>query len=94
MDLIIVESPTKAKTITKFLDKNFVVESSFGHVRDLPKSKIGIDIENNFAPVYEITATAQKNVTKLKKLAARADKIGQLNISPELLRELMEKREA
>jgi DNA topoisomerase-1 len=75
MDLIIVESPTKAKTITKFLDKNFVVESSFGHVRDLPKSKIGIDIENNFEPVYEITATAQKNVTKLKKLAAKADKV-------------------
>jgi DNA topoisomerase-1 len=75
MDLIIVESPTKAKTITKFLDKNFVVESSYGHVRDLPKSKIGIDIENNFTPVYEITATAQKNVTKLKKLAAKADKI-------------------
>jgi DNA topoisomerase I len=75
MDLIIVESPTKAKTITKFLDKNFTVESSYGHVRDLPKSKIGIDIENNFEPVYEITATAQKNVTKLKKLAAKADKI-------------------
>ncbi|MFA5248506.1 MAG: type I DNA topoisomerase [Patescibacteria group bacterium] len=75
MNLIIVESPTKAKTITKFLDKNFVVESSYGHVRDLPKSKIGIDVENNFKPVYEITATAQKNVTKLKKLATKADKI-------------------
>jgi DNA topoisomerase I len=75
MDLIIVESPTKAKTITKFLGKGFEVESSYGHVRDLPKSKIGIDIANNFKPVYEITATAQKNVTKLKKLAAKADKV-------------------
>jgi DNA topoisomerase I len=75
MDLIIVESPTKAKTITKFLGKGYEVESSYGHVRDLPKSKIGIDIANNFEPVYEVTATAQKNVTKLKKLAAKADKV-------------------
>jgi DNA topoisomerase-1 len=75
MDLIIVESPTKAKTITKFLDKNFVVESSYGHVRDLPKSEMGIDIEKNFAPSYIIPTAAKKKVTKLKKLAAKADKI-------------------
>jgi DNA topoisomerase-1 len=75
MDLIIVESPTKAKTITKFLDKNYTVESSYGHVRDLPKSEMGIDIEKNFAPSYIIPATAKKNVTKLKKLAAKAEKI-------------------
>ncbi|MDD5528049.1 MAG: type I DNA topoisomerase [Patescibacteria group bacterium] len=75
MDLIIVESPTKAKTITKFLDKNFVVESSYGHVRDLPKSEMGIDITKNFSPTYIIPTAAKKNVTKLKKLAAKAEKI-------------------
>jgi DNA topoisomerase I, bacterial len=75
MELIIVESPTKAKTITKFLDKNFVVESSYGHVRDLPKSEMGIDIENNFTPSYIIPTAAKKKVTNLKKLAAKADKV-------------------
>jgi DNA topoisomerase I len=75
MDLIIVESPTKAKTITKFLGKGYEVESSFGHVRDLPKSEMGIDIEHNFAPSYIIPTAAKKNVTKLKKLAAKADKV-------------------
>jgi DNA topoisomerase I len=75
MDLIIVESPTKAKTITKFLGKGFTVESSYGHVRDLPKSEMGIDIEHDFAPSYIIPTAARKNVTKLKKLAAKADKI-------------------
>ncbi len=75
MDLIIVESPTKAKTITKFLDSSYKVESSFGHIRDLPKSKMGIDIENNFEPTYEIPEKAEKNVTKLKALAKKANKI-------------------
>ncbi|MCG2695696.1 toprim domain-containing protein, partial [Candidatus Parcubacteria bacterium] len=54
MNLVIVESPTKAKTITKFLGKGYKVESSFGHIRDLPKSKMGIDIQNNFEPEYII----------------------------------------
>ena len=75
MDLIIVESPTKAKTITKFLGKGFEVESSYGHVRDLPKSEMGIDIEHDFEPSYIIPTAAKKNVTKLKKLAAKADKV-------------------
>jgi DNA topoisomerase I len=75
MDLIIVESPTKAKTITKFLGKGYEVESSFGHVRDLPKSEMGIDIEHDFTPTYIIPTKAKKNVTKLKKLAAKAYKI-------------------
>ena len=54
MKLVIVESPTKAKTIEKFLTKTYKVISSYGHIRDLPKSKLGIDTENNFQPQYII----------------------------------------
>jgi len=75
MNLVIVESPTKAKTIGKFLGSKYKVESSFGHIRDLPKSKLGVDLENNFEPQYIIPKKAQKNVTALKKLAAKADEI-------------------
>ncbi len=75
MNLVIVESPTKAKTITKFLGKEYKIESSFGHIRDLPKSKMGIDIENNFEPEYTIPDRCKKTVAKLKKDAAKADKI-------------------
>jgi len=75
MKLVIVESPTKAKTITKFLGKDYTIESSFGHVRDLPKSKLGIDIEKNFEPQYVIPTKARKNVTALKKIAAKSDEI-------------------
>ena len=73
--LVIVESPTKAKTIAKFLDKNFTIKSSFGHVRDLPKSEMGVDIENNFHPRYVIPTDKRKKVTELKKAAAKADVI-------------------
>jgi DNA topoisomerase-1 len=75
MKLIIVESPTKAKTIAKFISSNYKLESSFGHIRDLPKSKMGIDIENNYEPQYIIPTKAKKNVSKLKKLAEQADEI-------------------
>jgi DNA topoisomerase-1 len=75
MNLIIVESPTKAKTITKFLSADYRVESSFGHVRDLPKSDMGIDIENNFHPHYIVPAKAKKTIANLKALVAKADKI-------------------
>lgn len=75
MNLIIVESPTKAKTITKFLGKDYKIESSFGHIRDLPKSEMGIDIENNFKPKYVIPAKARKRAAELKKGAAKAEKI-------------------
>ena len=51
-NLVIVESPAKAKTISKYLGKNYIVEASMGHVRDLPKSKLGVDIEDNFTPKY------------------------------------------
>ncbi|HQK64085.1 MAG TPA: toprim domain-containing protein, partial [Candidatus Staskawiczbacteria bacterium] len=73
MKLVIVESPTKAKTIQKFLGKDFEVKSSFGHVRDLPKSKFGIDVEKNFEPEYIIPTKAKKLVSELKKESAKAD---------------------
>lgn len=70
--LIIVESPTKAKTITKFLGSGYTVLSSFGHVRDLPKSKIGVDVENGFEPHYIIPRTAKAHVKDLKEKAKKA----------------------
>ncbi|MBI4094273.1 MAG: type I DNA topoisomerase [Candidatus Liptonbacteria bacterium] len=75
MKLVIVESPTKAKTISQFLGTDYRVESSYGHVRDLPKSTLGIDVERDFAPAYIIPRKAQKNVTALKKIASGADRI-------------------
>jgi len=75
MDLIIVESPTKAKTIGKFVGKNFTVESSYGHVRDLPKSKLGIDTEHDFAPQYVIPKRAAPVVANLKALAEKANRV-------------------
>lgn len=75
MKLIIVESPTKARTIAGFLPKDFTVESSMGHVRDLPKSKIGVDFENNFAPHYVIPAKARGQVKKLKDLAKKSSRV-------------------
>ena len=75
MKLIIVESPTKARTISKFLGKEFDVESSFGHMRDLPKSKLGVDVEHDFEPHYIIPLKAKKNVTALKKKAAKASEV-------------------
>jgi len=68
-NLVIVESPAKAKTIEKFLGKDFFVTSSMGHIRDLEKKDFGIDIQNNFTPKYEISADKKKLVTELKKLA-------------------------
>jgi DNA topoisomerase-1 len=73
--LVIVESPTKAKTISKFLPRDYQVESSFGHVRDLPAREIGVDVEHNFEPTYKIIPKAKKQVDKLKKLSERADKV-------------------
>ena len=68
-NLVIVESPAKAKTIEKFLGKDFMVKSSFGHIRDLPKKNMGIDIENGFEPTYEVSPDKKKTVTELKKAA-------------------------
>ena len=73
--LVIVESPTKAKTISRFLGRNFVVESSFGHVRDLPSSTLGVDVEHDFTPKYVIPKKARPRVKTLKELAKKSDKI-------------------
>ncbi|MEI7620602.1 MAG: type I DNA topoisomerase [Candidatus Falkowbacteria bacterium] len=75
MNLIIVESPTKAKTISKFLGSAYKVESSFGHIRDLPVSTMGVDIEHDFQPSYVVPDKAKKNLNNLKKLAEKADEI-------------------
>lgn len=73
--LIIVESPTKAQTLEKFLGKDYRVLATMGHIRDLPKSKLGVDVENNFAPQYEIVPGQEKILAKIKKAALSANKI-------------------
>ncbi len=75
MKLVIVESPTKARTIKNFLGSKYRIESSFGHIRDLPKTKMGIDIENNFKPHYLIPTKAKKIVKKLQEQASKAEEI-------------------
>jgi len=73
--LVIVESPAKAKTIGKYLGKNFLVEASMGHVRDLPKSKLGVDIENNYDPKYITIRGKGELLDKLKKMAKKCEKV-------------------
>jgi DNA topoisomerase-1 len=73
--LIIVESPTKAKTISRFLGKDYIVEASFGHVRDLPKSKLSIDVEHGFEPKYSIPVKAKETIKNLKEKAKSASEI-------------------
>jgi DNA topoisomerase-1 len=68
-NLVIVESPAKGKTIEKYLGKDFTVRASFGHIRDLPEKSLGVDIEKNFAPTYEVSEDKKKVVNELKKLA-------------------------
>ena len=74
-NLVIVESPAKAKTIEGFLGKDFQVKSSFGHVRDLAKKGISIDIENKFTPTYEVLADKKNIITELKKLAKESEMV-------------------
>jgi DNA topoisomerase-1 len=73
--LVIVESPAKAKTINKFLGKGFVVRASIGHVRDLPKSKLGVDVEHGFVPNYVVIPKKKKILAELKSAAKAADVI-------------------
>ena len=74
-NLVIVESPAKAKTIEKFLGPDFQVESSFGHIADLPSKEIGVDVLNGFKPKYEVSADKKALVAKLKALAKKADMV-------------------
>lgn len=74
-NLVIVESPAKAKTIEKFLGKDYKVMSSYGHIRDLKKKNFSIDIDNNFAPMYEIPADKSQLVAELKKASAEAETV-------------------
>lgn len=73
--LVIVESPAKAKTIGKYLGKNYIVEASMGHVRDLPKSQLGVDVENNYIPKYITIRGKGELLDKLRKQAKKSDKI-------------------
>ena len=74
-NLVIVESPAKAKTIEKFLGKDYKVMSSYGHIRDLKKKNFSIDVENNFQPIYEIPSDKKKLVAQLKKMASEAQMV-------------------
>ncbi|WP_100611841.1 type I DNA topoisomerase [Confluentibacter lentus] len=74
-NLVIVESPAKAKTIEKFLGKDFKVESSFGHISDLPSSELGVDVDGDFKPKYEVSKDKVSVVKKLKDLAKNADMV-------------------
>src|SRR2546430_2449006 len=79
-NLVVVESPAKAKTINKYLGKDFIVKASIGHIKDLPSKGLGVDVQNNFAPEYEIIPDTKKRnnkriVADLKKTAKEADAI-------------------
>src|SRR5712692_3297710 len=73
--LVVVESPAKAKTIKKYLGSSYVVKASVGHVKDLPKSKMGVDVQHGFKPQYQVIKGKEKVLAELKKAAAGADKI-------------------
>lgn len=75
MKLIVVESPTKARTLERFLGKDCRVLATMGHIRDLPKSKLGVDVDNNFEPQYEIVAGQKKTINKIKSAVLKADKV-------------------
>jgi len=74
-NLVIVESPAKAKTIGKYLGKNYTVKASLGHVKDLPKKNLSVDVENDFKPVYEVIEGKKKLIAELKTAAKGADSV-------------------
>ena len=74
-NLVIVESPAKAKTIEKFLGKDFKVESSFGHIADLPTKELGVDVDGDFSPKYTVNKDKKAVVKKLKDLAKKAETV-------------------
>ena len=74
-NLVIVESPAKAKTIEKFLGKDYQVESSFGHIADLPSKELGINVDGDFSPEYIVSSDKKAIVKKLKDLSKRAETV-------------------
>src|SRR5271155_738796 len=73
--LVIVESPGKVKAIGKYLGKQFIVKASLGHVKDLPKKDLSVDVDNDFKPVYEVIESKRKLIQELKKAAQGVDNI-------------------
>src|ERR1700724_1652575 len=73
--LVIVESPAKAKTINKYLGKNYVVKASLGHIKDLPKKDLAVDIEHGFAPRYEVIEGKKKLIAELKAAAKKVEEV-------------------
>jgi hypothetical protein len=84
--LVVVESPAKAKTIEKYLGKGFKVKASVGHIKDLPKSKLGVDVKKNFEPTYEVITSKKKVVEDLRKAASAAIRTGKEKRSPGMWR--------
>src|SRR5579863_225332 len=82
--LVIVESPAKAKTIGKYLGRNYLVKASVGHVMDLPPSKLGVDVEHDFAPTYDVM---KGKATVLKEIVAAAKKSSAIFLAPDPDRE-------
>ena len=74
-NLVIVESPAKAKTIEKYLGKDYVVKSSYGHIRDLAKKNLGVNVESDFRPVYEVDPEKKKLIAELKKSAKSSETV-------------------
>ena len=74
-DLVVVESPTKARTISRFLGNEYEIKYSMGHLIDLPKSKLGVDLESNFEPQYEVIGDKKKIISELKAAAKSAKRI-------------------
>ena len=74
-NLVIVESPAKAKTIGKYLGKDFTVKASLGHVKDLPKKNLSVDVDNDFTPVYEVIEGKKKLIAELKQTARKVEEI-------------------
>ena len=72
-NLVIVESPAKAKTIEKFLGKDFKVASSFGHIADLPSKELGVSLDGDFTPKYMVSSDKKKLVSELKSLAKKSE---------------------
>src|SRR5689334_10118743 len=84
MNLIIVESPTKAKTLGRFLGKEYTVDATMGHIMDLPKSKLSVDLEHNFEPLY---VPVEKKIDTIKRLQKEAGKAGKIYIATDPDRE-------